>query len=151
FYAMARDMTKFVFYREAIFFLVRTPVFIWATLEHGLVGAVYACAAFGLVHAGLNLALYARISAGAPWDPLWAARRSIGATAAMTLYFLWIRPNVAALDAAPVPARLAADIVSGAAIYFASLFALWRVGGRPDGVERRALQTTVQKWNERRG
>ena len=79
FYAMARDMTKLVFYREFFFFFLRAPLLVWATIEYGLMGAVYACAATGVVHAILNLTLYARVSSGGFFDPLWAARRSLAA------------------------------------------------------------------------
>ena len=149
YYAMARDMTKFVFYREAAFFVLRTPAFIWATLEYGLTGAVYAATIFGLAHAGLNMALYARISAGSTLEPVWAARRSIGATAAMAIYFIAIRPNFDVAGGLTGGARLIAEIILGGAIYFAALFALWRAGGAPAGVERTAL-TMAQSALQRR-
>ena len=144
FYAMARDLTKYVFYREAFFFLIRTPVFVWATLEYGLTGAVYACAAFGVVHAALNMALYARISGGGAFEPLHAARRSIAASCAMALFFIWIRPNFSAVDALPTAARIAVDAGTGAAVYFAALYGLWRAAGAPDGVERAAAAAAAK-------
>ena len=142
-YAVALGMTRLVFFRELVFFVIRMPVFVWAAVVHGLNGAILAAAAMGLFHVALNLALYARASGRAFWEPLVAARRPIAAVAAMAAWFLLARPNVAAFaDLAP-HFRLAADVAAGAGIYFISLAALWRAEGRPDGFERHALHAAA--------
>ena len=69
-YAVALGLTRLVFFRELIFFFIRMPVFVWAALAHGLMGAVLAAAGTGLFHSVLNLALYARSSGGRFWEPL---------------------------------------------------------------------------------
>lgn len=138
-YAVALGLTRLVFFRELIFFLIRMPVFIWAAMVHGLQGAVVAAAGMGLFHVMLNLALYARTSGAPFWGPLIAARRSLGAVAAMAIWFLLVRPGLAPFDALAPLLRLGADIVVGATIYLAALAALWRIEGLPDGVERTAL------------
>ncbi len=138
-YAVALGLTRLVFFRELIFFVLRMPVFIWAAVQHGLQGAVIAAAAMGLVHVGLNLALFARAGGGAFWAPLWSARRPIVAVAAMALWFLMLRPAAAPMETVSPVLRLGADIFCGGAIYAAALWAGWRAEGRPDGVEGRAL------------
>lgn len=135
-YAIALGLTRLVFLRELVFFLVRLPVFVWAALAHGLQGAVYAAAALGVFHILLNLALYARASGRGFWEPLFAARRSLGAVAAMSLWFLLVRPSFAWMDEWPSFLRLAADTIAGAGVYVAAQGALWFAEGRPEGVER---------------
>lgn len=138
-YAVALGLTRLVFFRELIFFLVRMPVFVWAAMAYGLDGAVLAAAGLGLFHVILNLALYARASGGAFWEPLSAARRPLGAVGAMAIWFLVIRPHLSAFaDLAPL-LRLTADITAGAMVYLGALFILWRFEGGPDGIERRIL------------
>ncbi|MHA7871677.1 MAG: oligosaccharide flippase family protein, partial [Hyphococcus sp.] len=136
-YAIALGLTRLVFIREAVYFTVRFPLFVWACLHFGVEGAVWATAASGLFHVGLNLALYARASGGAFWEPLWSARRSLGGVAAMAAWFFWVRPAIPMFDGLPAPARLIADSAAGAWIYLAALSSLWVLEGRPDGPERR--------------
>ncbi|MEO1135238.1 MAG: lipopolysaccharide biosynthesis protein [Pseudomonadota bacterium] len=139
-YAVALGLTRLVFFRELIFFLVRMPVFVWATVTHGLQGAVIAAAVMGIFHVALNLALYARASGAPFWEPLTAARRSLGAVAAMAIWFLLLRPHAAPLETLDPVLRLGADVAIGAGVYLAALGALWRFEGFPDGVERTGLR-----------
>ena len=44
-FAIARDLTKVIFWREVAYFLFRTPLFIWAAFTFGLIGAIAATAA----------------------------------------------------------------------------------------------------------
>jgi len=135
YYAMALGLTRLVFFREAAFFLLRFPIFIWAAVTYGVEGAVWAAAGAGLFHVMLNLALYARASGGPFWEPFWSARRSLGAVAAMALWFFWLRPD-ASFDELSLVMRLAVDIATGAVVYAAALAGLWLLEGRPDGAER---------------
>lgn len=136
-YAVALGLPRLVFIRETVFLLVRLPVFVWAVLTYGLMGGVWAAAVAGLFHVSLNLALYARASGRAFWEPLWSARRAIGAVAVMAAYFVFLRDALAPEAGAAV--RLAADVGAGAALYLLALAAFWRLEGAPDGVERRLL------------
>lgn len=139
FYAMALGLTRLVFFRELIFFLIRFPVFVWAAFAYGLQGAIQAAALCGLVHVALNLGIYSRASGRPFFEPLWAARRSFGAVAAMAAYFLVVEPRLAPLAEADEALRLFVNIAIGGAIYVASLFLLWRAEGSPQGVETTAL------------
>ncbi len=140
-YAVALGLTRLVFVRELVFFLVRMPVFIWAALAHGLRGAIIAVAVTGLFHVALNLALYARASRAMFWQPLLAARRSLGAVAAMAAWFIFVRPHFAAVEDLAPALRLIADIVLGVLVYAVALYGFWRAEGRPDGVERNIRET----------
>ncbi len=135
YYAMALGSTRLVFIRELIFFLIRTPIFIWAAIEHGLVGASIAVAACGVVHISLNLALYAQTGNDAFWRPIWRTRRSIAAAGAMALALLGLRTG-GATDGLNVLARLVLEIGVGATIYGGLHLLLWRLEKKPDGVER---------------
>ena len=138
-YAVALGLTKLVFFRELLFFVVRFPIFLWAALNHGLKGAVIAVAWLGIFHVVLNLAIYARASGRPFWEPLWGARRSFGAIAAMMVYFALARANLAPIVEAPVLLRLGLDVLIGGSIYVASHSLLWIAEGKPDAVEKRIL------------
>lgn len=135
-YAMAAGLTRLVFFRELIFFCVRFPVFIWASMTYGLSGAVWAAAGLGLVHIAFDAALYARVSSAAPLDPFWSARRSLMALAAMAAYFAWARPAMPGLEDVAVAWRLVADVAAGAGVYVVVHLLAWRAAACPDGIER---------------
>ncbi len=147
FYAMARGLTHLVFIRAIVFFIIRFPIFIWATMTYGILGAAYASAGAGLLYVGLNLALYARVSGSNFWDPLWSARRSLAGVAAMAAWFLLLRPYVGGIEALPLPIRLGTDVVIGAVIYIAAVAGLWRAEGRPEGVEEQIWHVVRSRLN----
>ena len=138
-YAVALGLTRLVFFRELIFFIIRFPVFVWAAVNHGLRGAVIAAAVLGLFHVVLNLALYSRASGRPFWDPLNSARRSFAAVACMTAYFIFIQPRLSMLAAQQLPVRLIADVLIGGGIYVMAHLSFWSLEGRPDSVEKRVL------------
>lgn len=138
YYAMALGLTRLVFVRELIFFLIRTPIFVWSAFEYGLLGAAFAVGACGVVHILLNLALYERASGDRWLTPFLRARRSFLAAFAMSGALLGFRLTGLA-DAFAPAAIVAAEMALGAAVYAAAHWALWRAEGRPDGVERLML------------
>lgn len=146
FYAIARDKTKLVFYREFFFFFLRTPAMVWATIEYGLMGAVYACATMGIVHTLLNLTLYTRVSEGKIYEPLIAAHRSLLGAAAMSAYFFLLVPQLTFLTDAPSVIRLAINISLGAGIYLSTMLLIWRAEGKPSGVERSIIDMASKKF-----
>jgi PST family polysaccharide transporter len=143
FYAMAVGATRLVFYRELAFFLVRTPIFIAATLAYGLKGAAAAVAACGVLFIALNLNLYARVSSDVLWRPVWRARRSFVASAAMAAAVLAMRGS-GAIDAAAPLFRIIAEIALGAGVYAGVHWGLWRLEGMPIGVERSLMEQVRQ-------
>jgi len=138
YFAMALGSTRFVFLREFAFFLIRTPVFIWAALTHGLSGAAWAVAACGVIHILLNLGLYARTSGESMVRPVWRMRRSALAALAMAAGLVAFSGVGFAADWAPA-VRLFAEITIGVALYLVAHAALWALEGRPDGAERLIL------------
>jgi PST family polysaccharide transporter len=134
YYAMALGSTRDVFFRELAFFLIRTPVFIWAAIHHGLAGAAFSVALCGVLHIFLNLALYARTSGDVFIRPLWRARRSFAAAALMAAVLLSLRAAGFGDDLGPF-LRLAAEIGAGAAVYLAAHAVFWRLEGMPLGAE----------------
>ena len=139
-YAISLGLTRLVFFREFIFFVVRFPLFLWATISYGIIGAIVAAAGAGIFHILLNLALYARASGRSPFEPLQAAWRSIAAVGAMMIYFLLAKDLIADFGSLPIFARLVADIATGGAVFFAAQFGLWRSVGSPDGIEAACLR-----------
>lgn len=135
YYAMAVGSTRLVFIRELIFFFIRTPVFIWASVNYGLLGAAWAVALCGFVHIALNLALYARTSGDRFWRPVWRARRSIFSVAAMLIALASVRVSGGLESALPL-VKVGAEAIIGASVYIATHALLWRIEKYPDGVER---------------
>lgn len=136
YYALALGKAELVFIREAVYLVLRLPVFAWAAFTYGLTGAIYAAAILGFLRVGLNLAVYRQASGRAFLEPLWRARRSLAAAFVMAAYFFLLRPHVGSLDDAPPFARLAADAAAGGAVYLLAHGLLWKASGSPAGVER---------------
>lgn len=142
-YAVARNLTKLVFLRELIFFIIRTPLFIWAAWQFGLIGAVAAASAGTFAKWLVNLGVYQQTSGAPWWEPVWQARRSFAGVAVMSLWFWGGKPLVLPLDDLPLILRLIADIVMGAGLYIVTHLALWSAEGRPAGVERVIINLTA--------
>ena len=140
-YAMALGRTELLFFRELIFAVVRLPVFIAATIGYGLEGAIAAAAALGLFQIFLDLIMYERLSGGSFREPLAAAHRSLGAVAAMVLFFVLLRPWLDESLPVSLFASLVRDVACGGAVYVGALLAIWRAEGSPGGAERLILNS----------
>lgn len=135
YYALARGLTRLLFFRELIFLVLRLPVFIWATLSYGLIGAVSAFGVLGFVHMGLNMALYGRMTGRSWFEPLWTVRRSAVSALAMVAVFFALQAALPhGLDPAGI-ALLAGKIALAAITYGAMHLGLWRLAGSPGGIE----------------
>jgi O-antigen/teichoic acid export membrane protein len=149
-YAMAQGRARLIFARETAVFLIRTPLFITATVFYGLFGAALAAAASLLLISALNAGLYARLSERSALEPFWRARRSFLGVAAMAGYFFLLRDNLAIIDMLPLALRLGADVLAGIGLYLGALLVTWRVEGAPPGIEQLAMERLSAIW-ERRG
>ncbi len=138
-YALAMGRARLIFLREVLVFFIRMPIFVAAAYFYGLLGAAIACAVGLLVIASLNAGLYARLSGGSPFEPLWRARRSLAGVAVMGLYFIVLRDHVATIDDWLLAARLMVDAIAGAGLYFITVLTLWRIEGAPDAIESVAI------------
>ncbi len=142
-YAVALGMTKFILYREIAYFLMRTPLFIWAAATFGLIGAVSVTAGANIFKTLLNLLVYQRVSGDVFWQPLWQVRRSLVACAAMAFYFLLQPLAPAMVDMLPA-IRLLLNIVIGGGIYCAAHYLAWTLEGRPPGAE--SMVRSTLRW-----
>lgn len=141
-FAMAQGATRSMFWRELVYFLIRTPVFVYSVIHYGLIGGIIAVSMLELVKTALLASLYAGVARDNIFKPFLAFRRSAAALAGIVLWFEGLRPFAGWIDAAPLAARLGIDVVMAAAFYLAIHFALWLRAGRPAGVEQLALTLT---------
>lgn len=139
-FAMATGDTRPLFFRELLFFVIRTPAFIAVTIAYGLDGAIRGGAALALVHLALNIWLYRRISGGPAFEPVWRARRSILALSGLAVYFWGAKPLFGDHANLAFGVRLLVDISAGALAFLGVHFALWRAEGRPRGIESRLVE-----------
>lgn len=137
-YAMALGRTKLVFLREMAFFFIRTPIIVASALSYGIVGAAYAVAATGVIHAILNMALYKRVSNASLMDPIWAARRSLMAVAIMAAILFLVDHILAEMT--PIFLSLVLKILVGLMAFAGVMLTLWRLEGQPEGVEKTLLR-----------
>ena len=137
--ALAASRVRLVFIREVIVMLVQFPLMIYWGHQYGYPGAVAAVALGAVVYILLQGWIYQRITKGAWWEPLWAARRSLIGVAAMSAWFLAVRPLIPQLDDLPIFIRLVIDVALGGLIYMAAVIAAWFVEGRPESIEVQAL------------
>jgi O-antigen/teichoic acid export membrane protein len=134
--AMALGKTRTVFVRDIFNFALRVPLIIGGLLLGGLLGVVAARCISGTLGMFFEMHLAQRLIKISIFKQIEASWRSIAATLTMCC-------SVWALDAAglaqPDVFHLALLVATGASTYFASMFALWTISGRPDGPEREAL------------
>ena len=150
-YAFARGKPKAVFWRLLIFFCIRMPVFIWATVTYGIMGAIFAIAGSWLVLSGFYMNLYAKISGGSIFDVFYRTRRSFAGVAMMAVYFLAIRSHLAVIDALPLYLGFVSDVVIGAMLYVLTVYGTWQAEGRPEGAETRVASILLTKFASIRG
>ena len=140
YYAIARDKIPLLCVRELVVVCVKLPVFIWASANYGLTGAIYAASSAGMFHMTMQLFLYAKVANDAFWRPIAVAWRSIAGVMGMAVWFLGVRQSLIPLDQVPIFFRLVLDIAVGGTLYVATHLLVWIAVGRPDGVERRVLK-----------
>ncbi len=141
-YVMAQGQTRLLFFRELLYFIVRVPLFIWAAIAYGFMGAVYMRAAAGLVQMTLNMGIYKKLSGRSFFEPVLVAWRSLAAVAVMSVWFLLLRPHLDMIEALPLLVRLGIDAACGAVLYIGAHGIIWQLAGRPAGVEQVILSKT---------
>ncbi|MCI5044048.1 MAG: lipopolysaccharide biosynthesis protein [Aquisalinus sp.] len=140
-YAMARNRTHLIVWREIAYFCFRTPLLIWAASAYGLIGAIWATALGATFKSSLSLIVYQRVSTRSFWLPLWQIRRTLFACSMMAFWLLLTRPLIPFWPELAPLVRLIIDAIIGGLIYFLTHYLAWRVSGQPDGVESR-----IQKY-----
>lgn len=142
---MAQGLVRQLFIRDLMFLPVQIPLLIVMTWAFGFEGAVWGLAASSLVYVGLQCRLYVISTQDHWWRPFAAAHRPLLAVAAMSAWFLLIRPFLGGLDDQAMTVRLLVDIATGAGIYVAVLFGLWTAEGRPEGLEKAVTGTLASR------
>ena len=133
---LALGRTRLLFWVSLVYACIHIPAFVAGTYFFGLPGAIWSLVAAGVVYTYLNA---------------WMLRTTLGITLVEVLGRLR-RPLLACLAMAgavlALPGwenlgslgRLLIDASVGAVVYGVCLVGLWRLEGRPAGIERRVLQ-----------
>lgn len=136
--AMAMGRTRTLFLRDLANFAIRVPLVVAGVLMGGLMGAVIARCASGLISTAISMDLVRRILGIRLRDQLRANARTLLATLVMVTGV-----QLGALIAPETLTRgweILATVAGGAALYAGTLLASWRVIGCPPGPELDLLQ-----------
>jgi lipopolysaccharide exporter len=139
---LALGRTRLLFWVSAAYALVHVPVFVAGTALFGLPGAIGSIVVAGVLYWSLNAWLLHTLLGISLGQILHELRRPLAATALMVAVVAGLAA-VAPLDTLAVSApavSLAVKVVVGGAVFCGALFAIWRLEGRPAGLERRVAQ-----------
>jgi len=125
---------------------VLIPSTVFCSHLMGYKGAALAWAITSATLAPINFMMLKR-DAGISFLDLWARvwRVTLGA-AAMLLALLVVLPRFTHATASAAALVLIAKVVAGAAVYVATVSAMWLACGRPEGPESRILQLALKWW-----
>ena len=139
---MALGRTRLLFWVSFIYALVHLPAFIAGTALFGLEGAIGSIVVAGVLYTWLNVWMLRRTVGIRFGEILGQLRRPLLATGVMVaaLLALGALPPLAEITGTGSWLSLAARIAVGGLSYVGTLYATWRLAGRPDGIERRLLQ-----------
>ncbi len=143
---MALGQTRRLFHVSLIYALVHIPAFVAGTALFGLMGAIGSIVLAGFFYSYLNAWLLHRCLDISLAEILQQLRRPLLATAAMVLAVWsighWL-PGAAvdgSGDGTGSWLALTTKVSVGVGVFGAILISLWRLEGRPAGIERRLLQ-----------
>ena len=57
----------------------------------------------------------------------------------MGIYFILVRPDMTMIAELPILLRFIVDTATGALLYMATVLSLWKISGKPSGVEETIL------------
>jgi PST family polysaccharide transporter len=135
---LALGETRRLFRVSLVYALVHVPAFVAGTFWFGLRGAIWSIVLAGTFYIYLNAwLLRATLDIGAG-DIVTQIRRPLLATAIMAAGMLLVTSGGSA-------AWAAARILAGAAVWATCQYALWRIEGRPAGIERRLEQLLARQ------
>ncbi|MEL7060957.1 MAG: lipopolysaccharide biosynthesis protein [Acidobacteriota bacterium] len=133
---LALGRTGTLFWVSSVYALVHIPTFVAGTYFFALPGAIGSLVVAGVLYISLN-AWMLRTAVGITLGDIFRQLRRPLAASLLMACGVSVLP---ALETAGPLARMALDVVVGGASFAAALLALWRLEGRPAGIERRALQ-----------
>jgi PST family polysaccharide transporter len=136
--AMALARVRLLFRVSLVYALVHLPVFIAGTAVFGLTGAVWSIVVAGVFYSYLNVWLLRRTVGIRFGEILRQLERPLGATMVMATAVAVV--GVLVTDAVPAWLSLFIGTAVGCSAYGCALYTLWRLQGRPAGIEQRVLQ-----------
>lgn len=138
---MALGATRNLFINSLIYSSVRLPIFIAATITYGLIGSVWALVIAGTFFCLLQYRLL-KVCLGIRLDQISPSiLRPAIATAAMFLAILTVNHLTGDAVRAVGPAfSIATEVIVGGLTYCFVHYAIWRLSGRPAGIELRLIQ-----------
>lgn len=139
---LALGRTRLLFWVSTIYAVVHVPAFILGTAFFALPGSMWSIVAAGVFYSYLN-AWMLRTTLGISMREILAQlRRPFAATALMcaAVVALAAMTPIELLPASGSWQSLAAKVIVGAAVLCAGQYAIWRLEGRPAGIERRLAQ-----------
>lgn len=142
---MALGRTRLLFRVSLIYALVHVPLFIAGTWFYGLIGAIGAIVLAGLFYVYLSLWLLHKTLGIGAGELFAVLRRSLVSVALMVASLLAVEKLAPGglIDGGVTGLSwlsLVLKVVVGAAVVAGVQYALWRLEGRPPGLERRLSQ-----------
>ena len=144
---MALGRTQLLFWVSLVYALVHLPAFIAGTAVFGLTGAIWSIVLAGVFYSYLNVWLLRHTLDISFASILVQLRRPFGATVLMA--------GVVVAFGAMLPIDLFSNggswlslvtkTIVGGLVFGAAQIAIWRIEGRPDGIERRLLQVLSRR------
>ena len=138
---MALGRTRLLFGVSLVYAVIHLPLFIGCTAAFGLSGAIWSIVGAGVLYTALNAWMLHRALGLTPVELIVQLRRPFIAALAMVGVVLALRamPPLVSIVTGPSWVTLIGTTVCGAVVYTAGAATMWRVEGRPPGLERRLL------------
>ncbi len=139
---MALGRVRLLFWVSLGYAVVHVPAFIAGTIFFGLLGAIWSLVLAGVLYSYLNVWLLRRTLGITLGEILSELRRPLGATVLMVGAVLGLGA-LDSLGAVPTTGSwgtLGTKVALGGAVFLSAQYAIWRLEGRPRGIERRLFQ-----------
>jgi PST family polysaccharide transporter len=147
--AMALGAVRLLFWVSLVYASLHLPVFIAGTALFGLTGTIWSIVVAGVFYTYLNALLLRRTVGIRLGEILRQLARPVGATLVMAVAVAVA--SSALTGAAPGWLSLVLTTAVGCGAYGSALYTLWRVQGRPAGIEQRVLQLVAGSPGRKRG
>ena len=141
---MALGRTRLLFKVSALYALVHVPAFVAGTALFGLMGAIGSIVLAGFFYTYLNAWLLQRTLGISVAEILGQLRRPLASAALMVAAVLPLGEPLGLVSFGAASegswSSLLIKVVAGGAVFCAAQLAIWRLEGRPEGIEQRLLQ-----------
>jgi PST family polysaccharide transporter len=139
---MALGRTRLLFWVSFVYALVHVPAFILGTAMFGLIGAIWSIVLAGVFYTYLNAWLLKHTLSVRGAEILARLGRPLAATACMVASVLALAgvESLVLFSAEGSWPSLFTKTAVGGTMFCCSQYAIWRLQGRPAGIEQRLLQ-----------